>query len=80
MIRSDRLKIKNCNSVYKCVSVCLTVCSININDGTMTAAKDIAVSVLDDADIKVNGQPADVSLDFEGGVNVSPEKKSAARR
>ena len=56
------------------------MCSININDGTMTAAKDIAVSVLDDADIKVNGQPADVSLDSESGVNVSPEKKSAARR
>lgn len=49
----------------------LTGCSININDETMSAAKDVAVSMLDDADIKVNGQSVDVTVDSNGDVNVS---------
>ena len=52
-------------------AICLTGCSININDETMSNAADIAVSMLDDADIKVNGQPVDVTVDSNGDVNVS---------
>ena len=61
------------------VSVFLTGCTININDETMTAAKDAAVSVMDDAEVKVNGQPVEMSADSENIVNVSPEKKSEVK-
>ena len=60
-------------------AVSLTGCSVNINDETMSAAKDIAVSVLDDTDIKVNGQPVDVTVDSNGDVNVSVNKTAAAK-
>ena len=61
------------------VSVCLTGCTININDETMTAAKDVAVSVLDDTEVKVNGQPVELSADSEDSVNVSLEKEAEVK-
>ena len=60
-------------------AVSLTGCTVNINDETMSAAKDIAASVLDDTDIKVNGQSVDVSLDSDGNVSVNMEQKAAAK-
>jgi predicted small secreted protein len=60
-------------------AVSLTGCTVNINDETMSAAKDIAASVLDDTDIKVNGQSVDVSLDSDGNVSVSAGQKTAAK-
>lgn len=60
-------------------AVCLTGCSINIHDETISAAKDIATSVLDEADIKVNGQPVDISVDSSGNLNVSLGKTAAAK-
>ena len=60
-------------------AVSMTGCTVNINDETMSAAKDIAASVLDDTDIKVNGQSVDVSLDSDGNVSVNMEQKAAAK-
>lgn len=60
-------------------AVSLTGCTVNNNDETMSAAKDIAPSVLDDTDIKVNGQSVDVSLDSDGNVSVNMEQKAAAK-
>ena len=60
-------------------AVSLTGCNVNINDETMSAAKDIAASVPDDTDIKVNGQSVDVSLDSDGNVSVNMEQKAAAK-
>ena len=58
-------------------AICLTGCTVNINDETMSAAKDIAASVLDEAEIKVNGQPVDVSVDSNGDVNVNIPKNDS---
>ena len=60
-------------------AVCLTGCTININDDTVNAAKDIAASVLDETDITVNGQPVDVSVDSEGNVSVNVGQTAAAK-
>ena len=60
-------------------AVCLTGCTININDETITAAKDIATSVLDETEIKVNGQPVDISVDSNGDVGVSLTNAAAAQ-
>lgn len=60
-------------------AVCLTGCTININDDTVNAAKDIASSVLDETDITVNGQPVDVSVDSEGNVSVNVGQTAAAK-
>lgn len=60
-------------------AVCLTGCSININDDTVNAAKDLAASVLDETDITVNGQPVDVSVDSEGNVSVNVGQAAAAK-
>lgn len=49
----------------------LTGCSVNISDDTISAAADIAVTALDNADIKVNGQQVDISLDSNGDINVN---------
>ena len=49
----------------------LTGCTINVTEENMSQAADIAVAVLDDADIKVNGQSVDISRDANGDVNVS---------
>ena len=57
--------------------ISLTGCSININDDTMSQAANTAVSMLDDADLKVNGQDADISLDSNGDVNVSLVQSAA---
>ena len=57
-------------------AVCLTGCTINVNDETMSAVKDTAVSMLDEAEIKVNGQPVEVSVDSDGDINVSLGKKT----
>ena len=59
-------------------AVSLTGCTVNINDETMSAAKDIAASVLDDTDVKVNGQSVNVSLDSDGNISVSAGQKAAA--
>lgn len=59
-------------------AVSLTGCTVNINDETMSAAKDIAASVLDDTDIKVNGQSVNVALDSDGNISVSAGQKAAA--
>ena len=59
-------------------AVSLTGCTVNINDETMSTAKDIAASVLDDTDIKVNGQSVNVSLDSDGNISVSAGQKAAA--
>lgn len=56
----------------------LTGCSINIDEDTMSQAANIAVSMLDDADIKVNGQDVNVSVDSNGDVNVSIAQTTAA--
>ncbi|MBQ5339296.1 MAG: hypothetical protein IK134_01295 [Oscillospiraceae bacterium] len=52
-------------------AVCLTGCTVNISDDTVSQAADIAASVLEETDITLNGQPVDVSLDSEGNVSVS---------
>ena len=56
----------------------LTGCSINVSDDTLSQAADIAASVLDSADISVNGQKVDVSVDSNGDINVNITKAPAA--
>lgn len=56
----------------------LTGCSINLSDDTVSQAADIAASVLDGADISVNGQKVDVSVDSNGDINVNIAQTSAA--
>lgn len=56
----------------------LTGCSINVSDDTVSKAADIAVSMLDDADISVNGQKVDVSVDSNGDINVNVAQTTAA--
>lgn len=60
-------------------AVCLTGCTVSVNDATMSAAKDIAVTVLDDTDIKVSSQSADGSADSGSDVNDSSGQKAAAK-
>lgn len=55
----------------------MTGCSINIDDDTMSQAANVAASMLDDADIKVNGQDVNVSVDSNGDVNVSIAQTTA---
>lgn len=56
----------------------LTGCSINVSDDTLSQAADIAASVLDSADISVNGQKVDVSVDSNGDINVNITQAPAA--
>ncbi len=56
----------------------LTGCTVNISDDTISTAADIAVSALDNADIKVNGQQVDISLDSNGEINVNPAQTTVA--
>ena len=56
----------------------LTGCSINVSDDTVSKAADIAVSMLDSADISVNGQKVDVSVDSNGDINVNIAQTTAA--
>lgn len=56
----------------------LTGCSINVSDDTVSKAADIAVSMLDSADISVNGQKVDVSVDSNGDINVNVAQTTAA--
>lgn len=58
--------------------ITLTGCSINIDDDTMSQAANMAVSMLDEADIKVNGQDVDVSLDSNGNINISTAQAETA--
>ena len=56
----------------------MTGCTVNVSDDTLSTAAEAAVSALDNADIKVNGQQVDIShqrrtlvpkrLAFRGGV------------
>ena len=56
----------------------LTGCTVNISDDTISTAADIAVSALDNADIKVNGQQVDISLDSNGDINVNLAQTTVA--
>ena len=49
-------------------AVCLTGCTVNINDDTVSQAANIAASVLEETDITLNSQPVDASPDFSGFV------------
>ena len=55
----------------------LTGCSINVSDDTVSQAADIAAAVLDSADISVNGQKVDVSVDSNGDINLRPPLRQA---
>lgn len=56
----------------------LTGCTVNVSDSTVSQAADIAASVLDSADISVNGQKVDVSVDSNGDLNVNITQAPAA--
>ena len=56
----------------------LTGCTVNISDDTISTATDIAVSALDNADINVNGQQVDISLDSNGDINVNLAQTTVA--
>lgn len=55
----------------------LTGCSVNVNDDTISAAANVAASMLDDANISINGQPVDISVDSNGDVNVNIAQTTA---
>ena len=56
----------------------LTGCTVNVSDNTVSQAADIAASVLDSADISVNGQKVDVSVDSNGDIKVDITQAPAA--
>lgn len=62
-------------SAVLCVS--LTGCSVNVNEETLDTAANLAASVLNDAEISINGQPVDISVDSNGNVNVNMAQTAA---
>ncbi len=58
-------------------AVCLTGCTVNINDDTVSQAANIASSVLDETDTAINGQPLDTSLNSKDDVTVSVGQTTA---
>ena len=56
----------------------MTGCTINVSDDAVSTAAEIAVSALDDAEIKVNDQQVDISLDSNGDINVNLAQTTVA--